>query len=136
MLQEQNERDSMFGKFPVLMYSFTQFICDDCIQAELDALKNLQNEIGKERILVLPIYDDTRNNRIKLLNMLQRFNYKTIQTDGFKTLTNCNEMELKRFFAFINKEGTISMIFLPESSNPQLTQNYFSEIKKKLKNAE
>ncbi|MDR2037343.1 MAG: hypothetical protein LBQ60_05410 [Bacteroidales bacterium] len=117
-----------------MIYRYSQFICDDCIQAELEELRNLQNEIGKEYIWILPAYDDTRNNRIKLLNMLHYFNYRIIPLEEFSMPADCDDKELRRFFAFINKEGNLSMVFFPEASKLHLTQNYFSEIKKKLEN--
>ena len=134
--QHRNESDSLFGQAPVLMYRYSQFSCDGCIQVELDALYSLQNEIGKKHIRILPAYDDTRNNRIKLLHMLHRFNYRIIPVEDFLMPADCDDRGLKRFFAFINKEGSIGMIFFPEVSKPQLTKHYFSEIKKILENAE
>lgn len=133
--QNKNESDIMFERLPIIIYRYSQFICENCIQHELEALSKLQNEIGKERIWVLPEYENTRNNRVKLLNMLHKFNYKIVSDEELPMPMRRDGEVIQSFFFFVQEESRIGMIFFPEVSKPQLTQSYFAEIKNKLENA-
>ena len=128
----QNKSDTLYKQLPLLIYRYSQYICNNCIQTELDVLNSFMKDIGKEHVWVLPAFEDTRENKIKLLSMLFKFNYRNIQMEDFNMPMDCVGMEVKRFFALITPEGNIDMIFFPESSTLDLTKHYLSEIKKKI----
>jgi len=129
-----NIPDSLYKQSPLLIYRYSQYNCDACIQSELDVLSSVMKDIGKERILVLPAFEETRDNRIKLLSMLVKFNYRNIPMEDFNMPMDCTDMGPKRFFALITIERNIDMIFFPESFTLDLTKQYITEIKRKMIN--
>ena len=131
----QNKSDTLYKQVPILIYRYrySQYICDVCIKSELDVLNSFMKDIGKDHVWVLPALEDTRENRIKLLSILAKFNYRNIPIEDFNMPMDCAGVEVKRFFALITTEGNIDMIFFPESSTLDLTKQYLSEILKKIK---
>ncbi|GAB6008832.1 hypothetical protein [Dysgonomonas reticulitermitis] len=120
------------GKYSLLIYRYSKNMCNSCIEEDLSELYNYQSIIGKDKILVLPAYDDTRDDKIILMNELSRFNYKNLS--GHNLLVPVDlDMITKRYFACIDSIGKISMIFFPIRGKQELTQTYFSEISKRIK---
>ena len=93
---------------------------------------SFQEEIGKEHIWVFPAYPDNRNSRIQLSNELAKYNYRNIPADSL--LVPTYEGEQKSYFAWINGEGEIDMVFVPDRSNVHHTRQYFLEVKKTIQN--
>ena len=125
--------DSINNKTPLLFYRYSQFICDGCVQDDLDLLDSLVAKIGKEHILVLPAFPNNKENRLRLRNRLAKFNFINIPIEDFDIPLECNSNLQKRYFAYINKDRIIEFVFFPEREKPQLTKHFFSEIKEKLK---
>ena len=71
-------------------------------------------------------FDDTRENKLKLLSMLIKFNYANIPVEDFNMPMDCAGLGPKRFFALITIEGNIDMIFFPEASTLDSTKQYIS----------
>jgi hypothetical protein len=120
------------GKYPLLIYRYSKNMCNSCIEEDLSELYNYQSIIGKDRIFVLPAYDDTRDDKIILMNELSRFNYKNLSVHNL-LLPLDSDMIYKRYFACIDRMGKISMIYFPVRGKQKLTQTYFSEISKRIK---
>jgi hypothetical protein len=114
---------------PLLIYRYSKNICPDCITKDLDKLANIQSVIGKDKILVLPAFDDTRNDRVILSNELSQFNYKNIPNE-LLVIPYDSMFMIRPYFAVINQTENIEMIFFPQRNNQQLTDIYFSEIKR------
>jgi hypothetical protein len=120
------------SKLPILIYRYSYDMCQACVYKDLEMLNSFQGRIGKENILVLPSFPENRSYMIQLKNDLASFNYKNMPVDSLSIPTD--EIEgSKRYFALINNEGNIEMVFFPRKGQNQRTRIYFNEIEKRLK---
>jgi hypothetical protein len=117
------------NKSPVLIYRYSKNVCPSCIIKDLDALANIQSIIGKDKVLVLPAFDNTRSDRVIMANELSHFNYKNIPNE-LLVIPYDSMFMIRPYFAIINQTENIEMIFFPPRNNQKLTDIYFSEIKK------
>jgi hypothetical protein len=117
------------NKSPVLIYRYSKNVCPSCIIKDLDDLNNIQSITGKDKVLVLPAFDSTRNDRVIMANELSHFNYKNIPKE-LLVIPYDSMFMIRPYFAVINQTGNIEMIFFPQRDNRKLTDIYFSEIKK------
>lgn len=114
-------------QYPVLIYRYSDFMCSSCIFEDLSELELLLAKIGKDKILILPAGDDTRDNRIIYNNQLSKFNYFLLPNDSLVMPNDSNDMP-QRYFALLDKNKKIRNIFFPKKDNVKLTQMYFSDI--------
>jgi hypothetical protein len=117
------------NKSPVLIYRYSKNICSSCVMKDLGDLANIQSIIDKNNILVLPAFDNTRNDRVIMANELSRFTYKNIPND-LLVIPYDSVFMIRPYFAIINQTGNIEMVFFPQRNNQKLTDAYFAEIKK------
>ena len=117
------------NKTSVLVYRFSKYMCENCIQEDLLEIELFQEEIGKDRILLLPAYPANREGHIELTNVLAKFNYVNIPIDSM-LIPSQDGNYMRRYFAVIDKEGNLSMVFFPRREEVNLTRHYLSEIKK------
>ena len=118
----------IYGKKNILIFRFVSTTCNICKYNQLNELLIFQDEIGKENVWVFPAYPDDRNSRIQLSAELAKFNYRNIPADSL--IIPAYEGEQKSYFAWINNEGEIDRVFIPDRSNVLLTRKYFLEVKK------
>lgn len=112
-----------------LIYCFSEDMCDECIYQDLAELENIQKEIGKDNVLVLPAYSTSRANQIILKNKLNDFKYINISTDSIKfPFHRENGME-QRFFAFTDESGRIRSFFFPQKNQQNMTRIYLNKVK-------
>jgi hypothetical protein len=117
---------------PVLIYRFSQHMCESCIQEDLAELLDFQRQNSKAAICVLPAYPNDRNNRILLKNMLHNFDFRNLSADSLCIPLSKEDGTEKRYFAVLNKNREIEMIFFPRRNHQDLTRLYFSAVKKML----
>jgi len=117
------------SKTSVLIYRYIKYMCESCLQEDLQEIELFQKEIGKDKILLLPAYPDNREGRIELSNVLAKFNYVNIPLDSLIMPSQENDV-LQRYFAVIDRDGNLTMVFFPRRGDTHLTQLYFSEVKK------
>ena len=115
----------------VLIFRYDKNSCSSCTNTYLDEILSLQDEIGKEYIWIFPAYPDERGTRIQLSNELAKYNYRNIPVDSLFIPTYHGEH--KSYFAWINSDGEIDMVFIPDVHKPQYTHSFFQEVKQKLK---
>ena len=113
----------------ILIYRYSFFTCESCMQEDLQEIELLQNEIGKNKILLLPAYPDNLQGKIELSNVLAKFNYVNIPIESF-LMPSQDVNFIRRYFAVIDKDGNLTMVFFPRSGETNLTQIYFSEVMK------
>ena len=116
----------------ILIFRYTQNTCQICLDSQLNALLAFQEEIGKAYVWVLPAYPDDRNALIQLNTDLAKFNFKNIP--AALLLIPKSYDESKSYFAWVNSEGEIEMVYVPDRSNVQLTRRYFDEVKRIIQN--
>ena len=118
-------------KSNILIYRYSKYMCESCMQEDLQEIELFQNEVGKSKVLLLPAYPDSREGKIELSNMLAKFNYENISPDSFFIPSQDGDF-MQRYFAVIDKEGNLTMVFFPQRGETDLTRSYFLEVKKEL----
>ena len=128
-------REKIGKKSNILIYRYSKYTCGSCIQEDLQEIEFFQNKIGKNKVLLLPAYPDNREGRIELSNILSKFNYVNIPPEIFLIPSQDGEF-MQRYFAVIDKEGNLTMVFFPQRGETDLTRTYFLEVKNVLLNKE
>ena len=124
----------VYGKKNILFFRYVHNSFDSYQDACLNEILALQEEIGKEHIWIFPVFPIDRNSRIRLGNELGKFNYRNIPADSL--LIPIYDGVERSYFAWLNNDGEIDMIFLPDKNRVQHTRNYFREVKNLLKTLE
>ena len=114
----------------ILFFRFISNSCNSCLDSQLKELLKFQEEIGKEYVWIFPAYPDDRNSRIQLSAELAKYNYRNIPADSLLIPNYGGEQ--KSYFAWINGEGEIELVFVPDRSNVHLTRKYFLEVKRRI----
>ena len=122
----------VYGKKNILFFRYVISSCNSCLDSQLNELLTFQEEVGKEYVWIFPAYPDDRNSRIQLSAELAKYNYRNIPADSL--LIPIYEGEPKSYFSWINSEGEINMVFVPDRSNVYLTRQYFLEVKRVIQN--
>ena len=126
-----NNVKDVHGKNNTLFYRYTNNSCSSCLNYYLFELLALQEAIGKEHIWIFPAYPDDRGSRIQLSAELAKYNYRNIPADSL--LIPHYNGEQKSYFGWINNDGELDMVFIPDIHNRQYTQKFFLEIQRKIK---
>jgi len=113
-----------------LFFRYIKNDCSSCLNSDLNEILTLQEEIGKDHIWIFPAYPDNRESRIQLSNELAKYNYRNISADSLYIPTYAGEQ--KSYFAWINNDGEIDMVFIPDRNKIKYTRDYFQEVKKKI----
>lgn len=112
----------------ILFFRYVKNTCNTCLDSQLNELLTFQEEVGKEYVWIYPAYPNDRNSLIQLSNELAKYNYENFPADSFLIPTYNGEP--KSYFAWINDEGKIDLVFVPDRNNVQHTRHYFLEVKK------
>ena len=124
----------VYGLRNILFFRYDKQACKSCIEVYLSELFALQEEIGKEHVWIFPAFPDDRGSGIQLSNELAKYNYRNIPTDSLIIPTI--ESEKRSYFAWLNSEGEIDMIFIPDFQKKQYNLKFYQEVTKKVKNEE
>ena len=127
-----NNKIDFDKKFPILIYRYSDGMCDPCLHEDFKNLNDFQKKIGEENILVVPAFPEDRNNMIRLKNELASFNYKNIAVELLHIPTDESEVA-RRYFAIIDTEGNLEMVFFPRKGHTHLTRSYFTAVEKRIK---
>ena len=112
----------------ILIYRYSPGGCSPCFLEDLADLKEFLKRIGKDIALVLPAYPaDDRNTRIRLTHEMEGFRYRNIPADSLAMPVCVGKGEM-RYFAIIDEQGQVGMVFLPVRGRKDLTQMYFKEV--------
>jgi hypothetical protein len=114
--------------FPVLIYRYQQGICSPCFQEDLSVLYQLKDEIGKNRILIIPEYEDDKNSLLAMKSDLNHFNHLNVPSKYLQIPTDSDGMRDK-YFAVINKDGSIENVFFSIAGYQHLTKMYVNKLK-------
>ncbi|MDR3250919.1 MAG: hypothetical protein LBT42_04555 [Tannerella sp.] len=115
--------------FPKLVYRYQEGICGPCFQEDMKLLYQLKDEIGGDRILIIPAYDENRNSLLSMDSQLNHFKHRNIPLD-LLALPADEEGVISKYFAIINKDGNIEKILLSYPGYPEFTREYINEVKK------
>ena len=117
-----------YGYRNILIFRYIQNTCNTCLDSQLNELLAFQEEIGKEFVWVFPVYPDDRNLMIKISAELGKFNYRNIPAKLLLIPTYNGEPQ--SYFAGIDGEGDITMVFVPDKGNVFHTCRYFGDVKR------
>ena len=128
IIRSYEQRKDAYGQKNTLFFRYTNNSCGSCINYYLFEILTLQEEIGKEHVWLFPAYPDDRGSQIQLRSELAKYNYRNIPADSL--LLPVYEGEQKSYFAWLDNEGEIGMVFVPDINKPQYTRHYFQEVKR------
>lgn len=114
----------------MLIYRYTKDMCRTCYQEDLAELYKFQQKVGRNRILIIPAFEDNRSDVIQLRHELKNFNYVNIPADSMFTPVNQLNGIIQRYFAVINHEGKIEFMFFPQLGQCEITRKYFEKVEK------
>jgi len=120
----------VYGRKNTLIFRYISASCSSCTDSHLEEILAFQEETGKDNVWIYPAYPNDRKSRIVLNSDLAKFNYRNIPADSL--LIPTIDGEEKSYFAWINNEGDIGMIFFPDRLRIQQTRMYLQEVKKLL----
>ena len=131
VIRSYKEVSHIYGRQNCLLFRYVQTSCNSCNDKYLNALLTFQDEIGKDNVWIYSAYPNDRSSKIRLGTELAKFNYRNIPRDSlFIPVHRGKEIS---YFAWINDSGEIDMVFIPDRDNIRLTQNFFLEVKEKMK---
>ena len=114
-------------KSNLLIYRYSYETCDKCVEEDLQALLEIQARIGKDAILVIPSFPESRNTKIRLRNELRDFNYLNITGHEDMPLDEYTGLAM-RYFIFYPKSQDTNYVFFPTKGQQKLTQSFFNII--------
>ncbi|GEM_PF-1445905 len=118
---------------PVLIYRYTTDVCSSCLHEDLYELSKYMDNLGKQNVMILPAYPNSRYSRIRLSNELAKFNYRNISIDSV-AIPFDEDGVTKRYFALISGNGEPEMVFFPEIGKTELTKLFLKRVQLKFKN--
>lgn len=124
---------TIFPAKNTLIYCFNEDMCDECIYQDLVELYDVQKEIGKDKILLFPIYEMNRTNQIVCRDKFHNFKYINIPVDSIKFPFNRDNGLEQRFFAYTDEIGYIKSFFFPRKNRQHLTRIYLNGLKQQMK---
>ncbi|WP_025831050.1 hypothetical protein [Bacteroides stercorirosoris] len=124
---------TVFPEKNVLIYCFSEDMCDECIYQDLAELYEIQKEIGRDRVLLLPVYRMSRTNQIVYRNKLHDFKYMSIPVDSIKFPFHRGNGLEQRFFVYTDEAGGIRSLFFPQKNKQNITRIYLSGVKRQMK---
>lgn len=122
------------GEKNILVYRFSEDMCDGCVLQDLAELYEMQKNVGENKVLVLPSYEDTRDNRILLTNKLSNFRFVNLSEDSLSFPYNQNTGLNQRFFAYVNDKGEMTSFYFPTRNHQCITRFYLNYLKEKIEN--
>ena len=112
----------------VLIYRYSPDMCAPCYQEDIYSLRVFQESIGRDVVLALPaypVYD--RISRARIINETEGFKHRNITADSLAIPVSSRYGALN-YFAVLDTQGRIGMVFFPVRGRPELTQRYFREV--------
>lgn len=116
----------------ILVYRFSEDMCDGCILQDLTELYNIQKSFGKNKILILPAYENNRYNMMLLKNKLSNFRFTNISEEFLEFPSSRTTGLSQRFFAYVNNQGRMTSFYFPSKNQQDITRLYLNHLKEKI----
>lgn len=116
----------------ILVYRFSEDMCDGCILQDLTELYNIQKSLGKNKILILPAYENNRYNMMLLKNKLSNFRFTNISEEFLEFPSSRTTGLSQRFFAYVNNQGRMTSFYFPSKNQQDITRLYLNHLKEKI----
>ena len=135
LLSIMNSRNKTIILFVLLVYAatatyrYSEHMCESCVYQDLNVLRQLQDSLGYDNLLILPAFSENKYSQLRLSNELKGFRYKNIPEEdlGFP-IDKQTGMET-RYLGYINSEGDVEMCFMPLKNRQELTWRYLSMLR-------
>lgn len=110
-----------------LVYVFSESDCRKCVMDDILMLKRILPKEEYEYVLVYALFDNTRENIIRLNADLDGFHYKILDNDLAFNVPVLNGKRF-RFFSVVNASGQFNLPFFPERCNANCLEKYINGI--------
>ena len=87
-------------------------------------MNNIQKSLGKNKILILPAYENNRYNMMLLKNKLSNFRFTNISEEFLEFPSSRTTGLSQRFFAYVNNQGRMTSFYI--------TRLYLNHLKEKI----
>ena len=112
---------------PLLIYRFSPNMCNSCIQEDLLLLLKYIKKIGRDRILILPDFEDTRDDRIRMQSVLADFNYINVSKEIIPFPVDKDSVSW-RYMAIFDANNQVRHVFFPCSDYSKMTESYIEKL--------
>jgi hypothetical protein len=119
--------EAIGNRISIVIYRYEKGMCGGCIQSDLDELKKFQLQAGTDRVLILPVFINDRNNRIAVKSDLVGFEFCYVPKENL-ILPVDSENYARRYFAYINRQGDIERIYFIDSEQEKSIATYLLKI--------
>jgi len=104
--------------------------CSLCVETELEEIEKLQQVLPEHRVVVLASFENKRGLKI-LTEGLKKIGTPIFSVRFDKVHLPIEEANIPYYFV-LNRDWTVSNIFIPKRSFPDLTNTYFSVLAARL----
>ena len=105
-----------------LIFIYSGEECDKCIFEDISILKEKFARLGTNNLIILPVFEDSRNIEIQLNANLDGLKYFRLDPNSVKLPTY--EGSTVRFFAILSPTGKIRLTFFPDIVDRKRTRAY------------
>ncbi len=109
-----------------LIYVYRNNECSKCLMQDIGYVREYTSKINSARIVIFPVFENSRNNNIILEADLKGLNYFRLNKEQIKS------PEIQgyhvRFFALLTPSGKIILPFFPNADFPERTEEYLNYI--------
>jgi hypothetical protein len=95
-------------------------------------MNNIQKSFGKNKILILPAYENNRYNMMLLKNKLSNFRFTNISEEFLEFPSSRTTGLSQRFFAYVNNQGRMTSFYFPSKNQQDITRLYLNHLKEKI----
>jgi hypothetical protein len=120
----------MLSKQPKLVFRYSELNCQQCVDTVFKRLKQLAEEVGKEKILILSSYSNHRD--LLLFKRINQIDLEVYNLNETKLDISVEEVNIPYMF-LLDNDFRAKFVFIPEKTMPQLTDNYLLLIKNKMR---
>ena len=107
--------------------------CSVCVDAELEELENLQKKLTEKQVVVLASFENKRELRI-LTEGVKKLGVPIFSIRFDKVHLPIEEVNIPYYF-MLDSDWSVSNVFIPKKSFPDLTNTYFNAIASKFNNS-
>jgi hypothetical protein len=117
--------NKLIGESPKLVFFFSMLNCNSCIERELERIRQIEKQIGKDNIIILAAdFEDYALSAYAGFKRLDCLKFKTTATNiGFQMEEN-NIL----FYFVVNRDLIATNIFVPIVEFPEITEFYLNGV--------
>jgi hypothetical protein len=122
-LGNNHDLNKVFGTTSKLVFRFSEFSCNTCIDREIANLKQLASSIGKENIVLLATYSSIRD-----LAVFKRINHLDLPIYNIPQNVFSTDQVGGTFLFIANTQQKAFMPFIPDKEDGNLSLEYYKFI--------